>query len=134
MHDVAHFILYVAEQARSTEFYSRVLQRTPRLNVPGMTEFELGGGAVLGLMPAAGIQRLLGPSLPAAANGARAEIYLHVPQVDATYARALAAGAKALSGPQLRNWGHYVGYALDPDEHVLAVACAAPPELSSSSA
>lgn len=36
-----HFILYVEDQGRSTEFYTRVLGREPSLNVPGMTEFEL---------------------------------------------------------------------------------------------
>lgn len=35
------FILYVADQARSTAFYSTLLNRAPTLNVPGMTEFEL---------------------------------------------------------------------------------------------
>ena len=55
MGDAAHFILYVADQARSTSFYSAVLAFTPRLNVPGMTAFALpGGGGVLGLMPEAG--------------------------------------------------------------------------------
>jgi len=47
-----HFILYVQDQARSMEFYSGVLQMAPVLDVPGMTQFELPGGALLGLMPA----------------------------------------------------------------------------------
>jgi len=59
----SHFILYVADQRRSTAFYSAVLGIEPRLDVPGMTEFTLPGGAVLGLMPAAGIHALLGPAL-----------------------------------------------------------------------
>ncbi len=37
----ANFILYVADQEKSTEFYSRVLNQKPQLNVPGMTEFEI---------------------------------------------------------------------------------------------
>lgn len=121
----AHFILYVANQERSTVFYSAVLGVAPRLDVPGMSEFELPGGAVLGLMPEAGIRRLLGSELPdpARANGIpRAELYFCVAAADACHARALAAGARELSPLLPRDWGHEVAYSLDPDGHVLAVA------------
>lgn len=53
----SHFILYVRDQARSTQFYRAVLDAAPLLEVPGMTELQLSGGAVLGLMPEAGIVR-----------------------------------------------------------------------------
>ncbi len=43
----AHFILYVADQKRSTAFYEEVLGMAPSLSVPGMTEFTLDGGAIL---------------------------------------------------------------------------------------
>ena len=125
MRDTAHLVFYVADQAASTSFYARVLDRAPRLDVPGMTEFELGGGAVLGLMPVTGIRRLLGDRLPdpALARGTpRAELYLHVDDVAAYHRRALAAGADELSGPAMRDWGHQVAYSLDPDAHVLAFA------------
>jgi len=123
----AHFILYVADQDASTRFYREVLQAVPRLHVPGMTEFELPGGAVLGLMPAAGIRRLLGEALPdpAGANGIpRAELYLVVENAEAAHARALAAGAREVGAVAPRDWGHTVGYALDPDGHVIAFASA----------
>jgi len=125
MSDTAHFILYVADQSRSTAFYSAVLGLVPRLDVPGMTEFALPGGAILGLMPEAAIERLLGPSLPkpSAARGVpRAEIYVVVAEPATQHARALAAGAKELSPLSLRSWGHLVAYSLDPDGHVLAFA------------
>ena len=41
----AHFILYVADQAAAARFYCRALGLTPSLDVPGMTEFDLGGRA-----------------------------------------------------------------------------------------
>ena len=44
----AHFILYVDDQTRSTAFFRAVLGKAPSLDVPGMTEFELGVEAVLG--------------------------------------------------------------------------------------
>lgn len=127
MQATSHFILYVADQARSAAFYAATLGVAPRLDVPGMTEFALPGGAVLGLMPDAAIVRLLGAALPdpAAARGTpRAELYLVVPEAAAHHARALAAGARELSPMGPRAWGHVAAYSLDPDGHVLAFATA----------
>lgn len=129
MPGTAHFILYVAEQRRSAAFYAAALAAVPRLDVPGMTEFLLPGGAVLGLMPEAAIERLLGPALakPSSARGApRAELYLLVPEPAHFHARALAAGAKELSPLMQRSWGHRAAYSLDPDGHVLAFASDGP--------
>lgn len=121
----SRFILYVADQRRSTAFYSAVLGISPRLDVPGMTEFNLPGGAVLGLMPAAGIHALLGAAL-AQANAApgtpKAELYLVVPQASSYHARALMAGARELSPMLARGWGHIAGYSQDQDGYVLAFA------------
>src|SRR5512142_1297980 len=80
---IPYLIFYVSDQAASTAFYTTVLALQPRLNVPGMTEFALPGGAVLGLMPETGIRKLLGPGLPdpSSAHGTpRAELYLLVDQ------------------------------------------------------
>ena len=121
----AHFILYVRDQAASTKFYKSVLAESPRLDVPGMTEFDIGSNTVLGLMPEAGIRRLLGERLPnpAMARGTpRAELYLVVDDAGACHARALAAGARELSALAERAWGHRVAYSVDPDGHVLAFA------------
>lgn len=129
MQDCAHFILYVADQARSTRFYGALLAAAPRMVAPGMTEFDLPGAAVLGLMPEAAIKRLLGSAIadPAAARGApRAELYLLVADPAAWQARALAAGAGELSPLQPRPWGHSAAYALDPDGHVLGFAAPTP--------
>jgi uncharacterized protein len=118
-------ILYVEDQARSRDFYAAALGREPRMHVPGMTEFELGLGCVLGLMPVAGIRRLLGDTLPDPATAAgipRAELYLHSADPDSAHRRALAAGARELSGIARRAWGDTAAYSLDPDGHVLAFA------------
>ena len=121
---IAHFILYVRDQAASARFYRAVLGVAPRLDVPGMTELELGG-AVLGLMPEAGIRRLLGDALPdpASANGVpRAELYLVVDDPASFHRRAIEAGAREISALAPRDWGHEAAYSLDPDGHVLAFA------------
>jgi catechol 2,3-dioxygenase-like lactoylglutathione lyase family enzyme len=121
----AHFILYVRDQARSTEFYRQVLDFPPALDVPGMTEFALTDQCVLGLMPEASVRHLLGERLsdPSAGNGLpRAELYLLVPRPQDYHRRAIAFGAIELSGLEIRDWGHRAAYSLDPDGHVLAFA------------
>jgi len=121
----AHFILYVADQERSRAFYSRVFNTDPRLHVDGMTEFELDGGGVLGLMPESGVKKLLGIELPdpvRTSETPRAELYLIVDDPKAYHQRALASGAQELSSGENRDWGHEAGYSLDPDGHVIAFA------------
>jgi uncharacterized glyoxalase superfamily protein PhnB len=125
MAEEAIFILYVADQEKSTGFYAAVLGAPPRLKVPGMTEFSLSPNAVLGLMPERGIKRLLGDSIadPALANGVpRAELYLRVKDAASYHARALAAGATEVSRMQPRDWGDEAAYSLDSDGHVVAFA------------
>ncbi|MCE9620043.1 MAG: VOC family protein [Planctomycetes bacterium] len=125
MSAASHFILYVADQERSTAFYAKVLGLKPRLHVPGMTEFELPGGGILGLMPEMGIRNLLGTAVPdpSAANGIpRAELYLVLPLPGEHHARAIDAGAKELSPLLKRSWGHVAAYSLDLDGHVLVFA------------
>lgn len=121
----ALFILFVRDQARSASFYADAFGSRPVLDVPGMTEFSLGGEAGLGLMPEAGIRRLLGPDLPdpATANGTpRSELYMVVDDPGACHARALAAGARELSPLAERPWGDLAAYCLDPDGHIVVFA------------
>ena len=121
----SHFILYVTDQERSTRFYTQVLGLAPTLDVPGMTEFDLGPSAVLGLMPASGISRLLGGTLPAPVAGAgtaKAEVYLLVEDAVAYHARSIRCGARELSALQRRDWGDDVAYSIDADGYVLAFA------------
>jgi uncharacterized protein len=127
MTSASQFIFYVADQERSTHFYSQVLGIEPRLHVPGMTEFDLPGGGVLGLMPEQGVRTLLGEALPdpgAARGTPRAELYLLLDDPGLFHARALAAGAVELSPLLPRDWGHLAAYSLDPDAYVLAFASA----------
>lgn len=119
-----NFILYVRDQRASAEFYRCVLATEPTLDVPGMTEFRLGDGVVLGLMPETGIERLLAGAVHPVAAGPvpRAELYLLVDDPAACHARALAAGGRELSPLAARDWGEAAAYSQDPDGHVLAFA------------
>jgi uncharacterized protein len=125
MVEAAHFILYVRDQSAARTFYAKALDLAATLDVPGMTEFRLRDGVVLGLMPEAGIRRLLGEALPDPAQAAgipRAELYLLVDDPAVCHARALAAGARQLDALTARSWGHEAAYSLDPDGHVLVFA------------
>jgi len=121
----AIFILYVEDQKRSTEFYRQVLGKEPVLDVPGMTEFELTGDTLLGLMPVEGIAKLLGDSVPHPGEGRgipRCELYLYLENPQEVYEKCLVLGATGIAGVALRNWGDYAGYLADPDGHILALA------------
>ena len=121
----AHIVFFVKDQQASTEFYSAALDCEPSLNVPGMTQFQLPGGTTLGLMPNAGIKRLLGDKIPdfQAGEGApRGELYLLVDNPDKYINNAVSAGAKLVSALQKRDWGDEAGYCMDTDGHLLAFA------------
>ena len=117
----AHFILFVSDQQKSTEFYTSVLSMEPTLNVPGMTEFALGDDSVLGLMPTAGASRLLGLEF-GDSHHPSGEVYLVVESAADYHARALSLGARELSPVEERDWGHTAAYSMDRDGHILAFA------------
>ena len=121
----SHLIFFVKDQQKSAVFYSSVLNMKPRLDVPGMTEFDLGSGTILGLMPEQGIKNLLGDAIkdPASAKGVpRSELYLQVDDAGIYHQRSVENGGRALSALELRNWGDKVAYSSDPDGHILAFA------------
>ncbi|MCB9061421.1 MAG: glyoxalase [Halobacteriovoraceae bacterium] len=121
----AHFIFYVKDQERSSNFYKSVFSTEPTLNVPGMTEFTLNDGCILGLMPEHGIKKLLGDviSYPSLANGMpRSELYLIVDNPGDYHQKAIKTGAKELSPLMQRDWGDTAAYSADPDGHILAFA------------
>ena len=118
------FILYVADQTKSTAFYRALLGIEPSLNVPGMTEFCLLEGVKLGLMPAEGIARIITPALPhpSQAEGIpRCELYLRVRAAKDYMERALRLGGLAIDALKDRDWGDRVGYIADLDGHVVAL-------------
>lgn len=121
----SHIIFYVEDQQLSTNFYTALLNHTPELNVPGMTEFHLSDTAILGLMPARGIKNLLGDKIeqPQKKSGQpRAELYLLVNDIENYINRAITLGAKKLDELKERNWGHRAIYFEDPDGYIIAFA------------
>lgn len=118
-------ILYVANQQKSRDFYSIILQKEPVLDVPGMTEFNLMEGLKLGLMPENGIAQILSDKTPHPNSGngiPRCELYLLSEDIEGDYKRSILAGAIEISKIQDRDWGDTVGYVSDPDGHIIAFA------------
>ena len=117
-------ILYVTDQDASRLFYQAVLDTEPIMDLPGMTEFDLGNGMTLGLMPVKGIRQLLGEALFPVENNPvpKAEVYLRVDDAVKYLNRAVENGANLILTVEARDWGDRVGYCLDQDGHVLAFA------------
>ncbi len=119
------FIIYVANQEKSRNFYREILQKEPILDVPGMTEFDINESTKLGIMPENGIAKLLGSGIihPSKGNGIpRCELYLTVDSPTLYYENALKAGAHAISESCKRDWGDEVAYCSDFDGNILAFA------------
>jgi len=122
---MVEFILYVADQKVSRDFYSKILDKEPVLDVNGMTEFLLSAECKLGLMPVEGITKILGKTFRDSETVRvihKCELYLDVPNIEESYTKAIEAGAAELSPVTLRNWGDRVGYLSDPDGHIIAFA------------
>jgi len=118
-------ILYVADQTKSTEFYSKILGRAPVLNVPGMTEFMLNEHTKLGLMPEKGIEKIICPVMTQPLKGSgipRCELYLIVDDPSYSMENAISAGAIEISKASMRDWGDEVAYCADTDGNIIAFA------------
>tara|TARA_R110001592_G_scaffold99522_3_gene283528 strand:- start:1931 stop:2308 length:378 start_codon:yes stop_codon:yes gene_type:complete len=122
---ISEFILYVANQEESRQFYEKLLNRSPPLHVLGMTEFHLSENCKLGLMPEEGIAKILKEKTPHPKTGngiPRCELYLKVEKAESYLKRGLEFGAKEISSFQRRDWGDKVGYISDLDGHIIAFA------------
>ncbi|WKW46906.1 VOC family protein [Myroides sp. JBRI-B21084] len=120
-----HLILYVDNQQISTDFYTKLLQTQPVLNVPGMTEFCLAANLKLGLMPNNGIATILKNKTPHPNTGTgipRCELYLYVQNLEQWCTNAKNIGAVLISDIEKRNWGDTACYFADKDGHIIAFA------------
>ena len=118
-------ILYVSDQSISSQFYQKILNCEPVLNVPGMTEFMLNNSMKLGIMPENGIAKIICPTTPHPKRGngiPRCELYLIVENPEEAQENAIRFGAREISKAQPREWGDVVAYCSDPDGHIIAFA------------
>ena len=124
MPDQFEIILYVADQEKSKTFYTQLFN-PPSLDVPGMTEFDLGPNLKLGIMPENGIAKIIVPKTPHPNSGngiPRCELYIRSDNAFSLFTTALNSGAVLVSEFSDRDWGHTVGYVMDFDGHIIAFA------------
>ena len=115
--------LGVADLAAARAFYEQGLGWMAQSAQPEIVFYQLAPGLGLALFPREDLAKDVGEPLPPtggaitlALNGRSRE------EVDATYAQALAAGARAVKAPQPVFWGGYSGYFADLDGHLWELA------------
>ena len=111
------FLLYVADPARSMQFYQRLLGRPPAANFPTYVAFAFGEGFYLGLWSTSA------RDFVSLGSGHRSEIAFMVENeaaVDALYQDWRNSGVVIEQEPKLAVFGRTF-VALDPDGHRLRV-------------
>ena len=116
--------LSVRDAARAIEFYKKVFGATERLRLPGPAPETIGhaelviGDSVIMLadeFPA------FGNKSPESLDGTPVSFAVYVPDVDATFAKALAAGAKVYQPVQDKFYGDRSGTVIDPFGHMWSI-------------
>jgi PhnB protein len=117
--------LTLKKAAQAIEFYGRAFgaRESARMTGPDGTsvmhaELRIGDSVVMlsDELPQAG------PRSPETLGGTSASIFLYVPDVDAAFKRAVAAGATALMPPADMFWGDRFAKLADPFGHEWAMA------------
>jgi PhnB protein len=111
--------LFLRDAPRAIEFYVRAFGARERFRMPGPdgkimhAEIQIGDSRIMlgEEMPERGSRS------PLTLKGTAVDLFLYVPDVDATFAQAVAAGAKELSPVQDMFWGDRWGSVLDPFRH-----------------
>ncbi|MCY1128723.1 VOC family protein [Frigidibacter sp. RF13] len=115
--------LGVADLGRSRAFYEAWGWRAHPRSMEALVLFQMNGLA-LALFDLASLAEDQARPAQALGTGAMtlAQNMESEADVDATFARAVAAGGAALKTPQKVFWGGYSGYFADPDGHVWEIA------------
>lgn len=115
--------LGVADIERAKSFYAELGWRPTRETEGEVAFYQINGMALgfFGLEPLAADQGRPDAKLGTGAM-TLAQNFATEADVDAAYARAIAAGATALKTPEKVFWGGYSGYYADLDGHVWEVA------------
>jgi PhnB protein len=122
-HTVTH-ALVVDDAAKALEFYGKALgakERNRALGPGGKVlhaEIELGDSVVMlsDEFPGSDLRN------PKSLGGTSTGIWMYVPDADATFQRAVAAGATPTQEPQTMFWGDRYGSFTDPFGHSWSVA------------
>ncbi len=111
-------VLFVADLARSREFYGTVLGMQLTQEDDTSSVYATDAGSVL-LLGRAGAAELLGDAVALEAPRGVSSIHVaSVPDVDAAYATLASRGVTFLRAPEDRWWGLRTAHFADPDGHV----------------
>lgn len=115
--------LGVADIERSKAFYAALGWDVTR-EIPGEVVFYQMHGMALGFFSLEGLAKEQGRPVSELGGGAAtlAQNMKTEAEVDAAFARAIAAGATPLAQPTRMAWGGYSSYYADPDGHVWEIA------------
>jgi len=122
-HTVTH-VLVVDDAAKALTFYGKALgarERNRALGPGGKVwhaEIEIGDSVIMlsDEFPDTEMKS------PRSLGGTSSSVWLYVPDVDAAFQRAVAAGAKATQAPQTMFWGDRFGSITDPFGHTWSIA------------
>jgi PhnB protein len=122
-HTVTH-VLVVDNATKALEFYTQGLGAKVRVQTPGPSESVLHaeieiGDSVIFLSDEFPMSDLHAPKK---LGGSTAGVWLYVPDADATFKKAVAAGAKVTQELQDMFWGDRSGSILDPFGHAWSIA------------
>lgn len=112
--------LHVDGASAAIDFYTEVLGATERMRMPGDTPEQIGhaelqfGDSVVMLADEFPDMDVLGPR---SVGGTPVTLHVYVEDVDATFARAIDAGARALQEPEDQFYGDRSGQFEDPWGH-----------------
>lgn len=118
MHTLDYVILYVRDVEAAVGFFRDVLGLRHRFTRDGYAEFGTGA-AKLGLLQEERATHLIGEAPP---GGGGSEILFLVDDVDREAERLRGAGARILSGPEDRPWGHRTLHLEGPEGHIVELA------------
>ncbi len=116
--------LVVRGASDAIAFYTRALGATEQVRMPGPggavmhAELKIGDSIVM----LSDENPEMGSVSPATLNGTPVSVFLYVPDVDAFFGQAVAAGATALMPPTDMFWGDRFGKLKDPFGHEWAMA------------
>jgi catechol 2,3-dioxygenase-like lactoylglutathione lyase family enzyme len=114
--------LFVEDLDMAKEFYERVFGLPLYFGDADSAVYQFGG-TLINLLRTSAAGELIDPANVAAPeSGARAQLTVHVDDVDALCAQLTARGIELLNGPMDRPWGPRTASFMDPGGHIWELA------------